>query len=62
MPHFLFCQVHFIWTYVEFFLNVNLSFIPGNKYRPIYILLYTGIELDKHNLLNMLPIVYLCLL
>ena len=54
IPHFLSYQFHCFWFSVEILIYLNLSFVQGEKYGSIRILLHADIQLNDHHLLKML--------
>ena len=51
---FSFARVHYNWIYVESLIHLNLSFVQGDRYGSICILLHADIQLGQHHLLKIL--------
>ena len=54
--HFLFYEVQCRWLYVRSLIHLDLSFVNGDRYGYILILLHVDIQVCQHNLLNMLSL------
>ncbi len=54
MSHILIYYFQCIWFYAVVLINLDLSFMQGEKYWSIFILLHTDSQLDQHYLLKML--------
>jgi hypothetical protein len=54
-----FYQIRCIWSYVGYFIHLDLSFVQGDRYGSICILLHADIQFDQYLLLKMLS--FLCI-
>ena len=53
IPHFLLYQIQVFSSVLRSLIHLKLSFVQGDKFRPIWILPCTAIQFDQHYLLKM---------